>query len=66
MIEVTDFRVENHGTIFLLRPETDAAKEWCAEHLPEDAQRFGTAYVVEHRFITPIVEGALADGLTVE
>jgi hypothetical protein len=45
-----DFVVENHGTIFLLRPITDAAKDWIDQHLPEDSQRFGDAVVVECGF----------------
>jgi hypothetical protein len=44
----TDFRVQDEGTIFLLQPLTDAARRWSVEHLPDDAQRFGSAYFVEH------------------
>lgn len=61
-----DFEVQNEGTIFLLHPKTQAALDWAKEHLPEDVQRFGEAYVVEHRYIQNIVDGAKNDGLTVE
>lgn len=61
-----DFTVENHGSIFLLTPETDAGRAWATEHLPEDAPRFGGAFAVEPRYIRDIVEGAMADGLRVE
>jgi hypothetical protein len=60
-----DFSVETHGSIFLLRPLSDAACDWIAEHIPEDAQTFGNAIVVQHRFIGAIVTGARADGLVV-
>jgi len=60
-----DFTVENHGSIFLLRPHSDAAREWAKEHLPEDVQTFGHAYVVEHRYIGDIVAGIVNDGLEV-
>ena len=60
-----DFAVENHGTIFLLRPITPAAFEWVQERLPEDRQEFGDAVVVEHRYIADIVRGILNDGLAV-
>lgn len=60
-----DFQVENHGSIFLLRPMSMAARNWAKEWLPYDTQRFGEAYVVEHRYIATLVEGAQADGLEV-
>lgn len=61
-----DFYVQNEGTIFLFHPKTEAAKEWISEHIPEDAQRWGDAVAVEHRYIADIVEGIQADGLVVE
>jgi len=38
---------------------------WVAEHLPTDATWFGGAVVVEHRYIGPIIGGAIGDGLVV-
>lgn len=66
--ELRDFAVENHGTIFLLRPQTGAARAWTDEHLPDNDERtyFGNAIVVEHRYIGDIVDGIVNDGLTVE
>lgn len=61
-----DFTVQNEGSIFLLRPLTEAARDWVAEHIPADAQTFGDAIVIEHRYIGDIVDGAQRDGLTVE
>ena len=63
--DMPDFTVQNEGTIFLLQPLTDAAFQWTEEHLPGAAQRFGSAYVVEHRYICDIIDGIVADGLTV-
>jgi hypothetical protein len=60
-----DFVVENHGSIFLLQPLSPAANSWVEENLPENRQTFGSAVVVEHRYITDIVRGAQADGLEV-
>lgn len=62
---MTDFDVQNHGSIFLLIPNTDDAKQWVEEHLPDDAMTFGNGIAIEHRYITDIVNGALGDGLTV-
>jgi hypothetical protein len=36
-----------------------------AEHLPENRTTFGSAVVVEHRYIADIVGGIRADGLEV-
>lgn len=62
----TDFTVQNEGSIFLLHPHTDAARAWIEEHIPEDAQTFGDAIAVEHRYICSIVDGIQGDGLTIE
>ena len=63
--EHPDFSVENHFTVFLLRPLTPAAESWIDEQIPEDALNFGNAVVVEHRYISEIVEGIRNDGLAV-
>jgi hypothetical protein len=61
-----DFRLENHGSLFLLLPLTPAAKNWMGEHLPMDnpeTQFWGDAIVIEPRYVTSIVDGILGDGL---
>jgi hypothetical protein len=62
---MTDFTVENHGTIFLLQPHTSAAQRWVDNNIPDDAQYLGTAVAVEHGYILDIVDGIKADGLTI-
>jgi hypothetical protein len=64
MAKTKDFNVENHGSIILLWPLTTAASEWITDHIPEDAQVFGNAIVVEPRYIEDILAGITADGLT--
>jgi hypothetical protein len=61
-----DFYVRNEGSLYLFRPVSDDADAWIEENIGEDAQRFGGAVVVEHRYIADIVYGAQHDGLTVE
>lgn len=63
---MADLCIENHGSIFLLRAESDLGHDWIAEHIPADAMTWGGAIAVEHRFIGAIAEGATNDGLTVE
>jgi hypothetical protein len=63
-----DIRVENHGTICLLRPKSRAGKRWIKEHLAPTAepwQWLNDALSVEPRYVADIVEGARADGLEV-
>lgn len=61
----TDFVVSDHGTIILLRPRTDAAKDWVSEYLPEDAQWIGRAVAIERRYFEPIYDGIVGDGLSI-
>jgi predicted thioesterase len=66
--KIADFLVTGEGpftTVYLLYTLTNAAYEWVAEHLPEDATRLGNAIAVEHRYIGDIVDGARNDGLSV-
>ena len=61
-----DFRLENHGSLFLLHPLNSTAKGWMAEHLPMDnpeTQFWGDAIVIEPRYVAPIVDGIIGDGL---
>ncbi len=60
-----DISIENHGTIFLFRLNTQAATEWVEERVQSDAQFFGDALVVEHRYARDLATAAVADGLAV-
>jgi hypothetical protein len=64
---MTDFTVENHGSIFLLQPHTTEAQSWIDENLPdlESWQFMGSAVSIEHGYIVSIVDGIKGDGLTV-
>lgn len=65
-MSTVDFTVSGGGTIYLLCPHTDAAREWLADHIGTEAQYLGPNLAVEHRYIDHIVEGARNDGLTVQ
>jgi hypothetical protein len=62
---MADFELSNHGTIYTFTPLTPAARDWVAEFLPEDAQRWSGGVAIEHRFISDVVIGARRDGLVV-
>jgi hypothetical protein len=59
-----DYAVENHGSLFLLRPLHDAARENLEENTGE-AQWFGGALAVEHRYIESLVTQLRDEGWTV-
>ncbi len=63
----SDFLVENHGSIFLLKPLTPSAIYWVEEHIgPKNGyQPYYSTVVVEHRYIGDIVAGIQNDGLVV-
>jgi hypothetical protein len=60
-----DIRFDNHGSIWLANPLTEAGRDWMSEHLPDDAQTWGEAVVIEPRYVADIAQGARDDGLEV-
>jgi hypothetical protein len=63
-----DFEVQNHGSIFLLIPQTTSARVWIDDHIGRDNgyQPCYPTIIVEHGFIADIVAGIQDDGLAVE
>jgi hypothetical protein len=60
-----DFEVSGGGSVYLFKPLTHAARAWVEDHLPDDETWWCGAVVVEHRYIGPIVGGAIGHGLAV-
>jgi hypothetical protein len=61
-----DILVENHGSIFLLRPTSSIGQSWLQENvIGEETQLFGNAVVCEPRFVADIVFGARGEGLVI-
>jgi hypothetical protein len=60
----TDFTVRNEGSIFLLYPNTRQARLHLFDNAGE-AQWFGEALAVEHRFIADLVGQLQENGFTV-
>ena len=61
-----DITIESDsGSIFLLRPVTGAGRNWVDRHIGQDNgfQPYWPTVVVEARYLEPIVEGLLADGI---
>jgi hypothetical protein len=62
-----DFEVQNHGSIFLLVPQSISARVWIDDHIGRDNgfQPYYPTVCVEHRYIADIVAGIQGDGLAV-
>lgn len=59
-----DFEVRGHyGSLVLVVPLTQAARDWVTENVEETAQWFGGALVVEPRYAPTLVKGMRDDGL---
>lgn len=62
---MADFVLGGGGSLYILTPVSIPAKDWCKDHLPEDATRWGMGYAVEHRYIGDIIEGIRDAGMEV-
>lgn len=51
-----DFILADHGSIVVLTPTSDEAKEWTHTYISDAAQWFGNGFVVEHRYADDIIE----------
>lgn len=61
-----DALVENHGSIMIIRLNSQAARDWADDNIGTDAQYFGRhGLVVEPRYAHPIVAGMREAGLEV-
>jgi hypothetical protein len=61
-----DFTVQNEGSIFLIRPNNADAELHLRANVGEEAQWFGNALVVEHRYVQQIVTVLQLDGFEVK
>lgn len=60
--ERVDYLVENHGCVFLFRPLNAAARAWLAGSVQADAQWWGGALAVEHRYARDLAANLQHDG----
>ena len=62
-VSTPELLVRDAGTLFLFCPLTPCARAWIEEHVQPDAQWFGNALVVEHRYAFALLVGMKDDGL---
>ncbi len=58
-----DVLVRNEGTVFLFCPLTSRGKQWIEEHVQPNAQWYGSALAVEHRFAWGLAQALKDAGL---
>jgi hypothetical protein len=61
----TDIWILPQGTLTLVRPLTQRASEWISQHLQDHSQWYGPALLIEHHYVTKVLNGMIADGLQV-
>ena len=61
----TDVHVVNRHSIVLFHLNTPEASAWVEENVTREAQFFGTALVVEPRYVADLVAGMREGGLEV-
>lgn len=66
-VNTPDFRFENHFSICILHPLTDAAQEWVEDHIGQDNgyQPQYPSVLIEPRFCADVLAGLQNDGLSV-
>ena len=66
-VNPTDILIQDHGSVVLLVPETDAGRAWVEENIGRENgfQPFWPTVLAEPRYVTEIVLGARRDGLRV-
>ena len=61
-----DFEVQNHGSIFLLCPQSDSAHTWIDEHISREGfQPYWPTVLIEHRYCAALIAQIERDGLVV-
>lgn len=64
---MSDVRIEDHGSVALVRPLTRAGSDWLDVNVEAECwQWFGGALAVEPRFVETLFAGMDGDGLAVE
>lgn len=62
--DALDFIATDHGSIIMLAPQSQAADDWLADNIGDDALYMGDALAVEPRYFGDIAAGIIADGLS--
>jgi hypothetical protein len=63
-----DFLIENHGTLFFLRPLSQSAREWIEENISQtdSFQPPGPTVLIDYRYISDIIRGLVEEGWMIQ
>lgn len=62
---LADVRTEDHGSLIGFRSLSSAGQSWLSDWIPDGAQWFGGAVMVERRYAADVVAGMIDSGLVV-
>ena len=62
---MADIEVRDESSLWIVSGETGLGQDWLEANLQVDAVRWAGGFVVEPRYVGPIVAGACAEGLEV-
>ena len=63
---MTDLSFEDRGATWLMHSNTEAGAEWIKKYIPANAQTFGKAIVINHRYALSVIKLAINDGLVAD
>jgi len=59
-----DYELENHITLWIITPISEAALQWLYCFLPEDCPRYGAkGFIIEAEYLNTVVKGMTRDKL---
>ena len=61
---MADFLFHNHGSIWLMIPQNEAASEFASDTLPDDTPMHGNGYAIEPRYVADLVTALQDDGFS--
>lgn len=63
---VLDIEIINAGSLFMLRPNTDAGKTWLLQNVETEPWQWSNGCLaVDHHYILDLIDGAVDEGLEI-
>lgn len=62
---MTDFLIVDHGSVIIVRPMTDSAKDWVLDNVDYDSGTFGFGVPVEPRYFPDLLAGIQDAGFSI-
>lgn len=59
----SEVRIEQHGSLALVTPVSQAAQEWLVANVHQDSLWYGGSLVVEPRYLDGLIDGLVEAGL---